>query len=134
MENASGLLITTQEFREFLLFRRSSVVSSSGKYSVPGGMRKSDNPHEIPIETALREAREEIGTIPSGKINPTPLEYNSPKGLHYLTFILEVEPKTKQTYSPDLDFEHDSYLWVRREDLQNYDLHPGLKKVIDQLS
>lgn len=133
MKTASGLLITTSNFEEFLLFRRSSLVSSSGKYSIPGGSRKSDNPNEPPLVTAFREACEEIGNVPQGSINPTPFKYVSPKGLHYFTFVLEVNKNTKRSYVPKLDFEHDSYEWVKKEDLNNYNLHPGLRNVLSHL-
>ena len=133
MKTASGLLITTFDFKDFLLFKRSLSVSSSGKYSVPGGMRKSDNSLERPLETALREAQEEIGQIPFGKINPTPFEYVSPKGLHYFTFVLEIDLKTKRNYVLQLDREHDSYVWIKRNELSNYNLHQGLENVFSQI-
>jgi len=114
MKTASGLLITTPNFEEFLLFKRSHLVSSSGKYSVPGGMRKSNNSLEKLLETALREAQEEIGEIPIGKINPTPFEYVTPNGLHYFTFVLEIDQEVKRDYVPQLDREHDSYVWIKK--------------------
>lgn len=121
-KNAAGLLFQYQN--EVFLLKRSKEVSDPGVWSIPGGMVEGD---ETPFQTAMREAREELGQVPgflnTGKIS----EYNDPdRNLFYSTHLIEAEKRFDEAM---LNWESESYGWFNKKDLPE-NMHPGLKKAI----
>ncbi len=101
-----------------LLKRPENVKWSPLKWALPGGKLESG---ETPLAAAIRETKEE-----------TTLEVTD------LIKVSEVLDKCVAAYytrnytgKVQLDFEHTDWAWVTRDDIENYDLAPGVLKLYD---
>lgn len=63
MTKAAGIMFLAKGNRALFLRRTGSAPDCAGCWDFPGGVREGDETAE---ETALREAREEIGAVPAG--------------------------------------------------------------------
>ena len=135
LEFNAGLLIATLAYEEVLLFKRSNKVSSPGKWSIPGGGRKSDNIYELSVETALRETNEEAGHVPKGLLLPDYFIYKDPINKRlYKTHVMEVSKQERNNYLPKLNWEHDSWRWFKIDELKHRDdIHPGVRHVFNKI-
>tara|TARA_R100001509_G_scaffold164436_1_gene141991 strand:- start:157 stop:669 length:513 start_codon:yes stop_codon:yes gene_type:complete len=87
------------------------------KWALVGG--KLDK-GETSLEAVVREVKEE-----------TQIDIESPK-FFYTSQNGEVEYFWTQVVNPKvvIDFEHDDYAWVDPKELTNYDIVPGLERVV----
>lgn len=104
--------------KSILLLRRSFNSSAPNTWSLPGGGAKD---RELPIETAEREAKEEIGATVKGKDFYKSVEENG----HWIFFFRKVKP-----FKCKLNKEHTDWKWVELDELKSYKLHPKLKRKI----
>ena len=114
-----GAGILFRSGREFLLLRRSPDVDDPGFWSIPGG---SIEPGEDPLQSALRESTEEMGSVPLHRIR-------NRSGMEYQTFLAEVEERHAKTWRPVLNREHDRWGWFQKKELP-VPAHPALLRTI----
>lgn len=108
-----------------LLALRSLEVNESHTWGVPGG--KVD-PGERPYEAALREVREELGSVPPHVVVDEGVFING--SFRYTTFVALVQPEVVKTWKPRLNWEHDEVEWFDAHDLPQDDLHFGLAALL----
>lgn len=96
------------------------------KWSLVGGHREKG---EVPLKTAKREAKEEIGFLPEGNIFDM-IKYmrNETKTWGY-AFLMRVSEKFK----PRLSSEHTDYKWVNMEDASKLPLSKAINDLFPQL-
>jgi len=128
----AGALLTTGD--RVLLLLRSAHVTEPGTWGIPGGAMDED---ERPVDTAVRETREEIG-IDLTKIEHRVMgEYtwkSTDSNFTYTSIVLRV-PENLMTSYLELNWESDAGRWVNEDWVRRNKglLHPGLKKYIDHL-
>lgn len=93
------------------------------KWCFVGGKREAN---ETPIKTATREAREEIGFLPKGKIIDYYKHTRADKEVNVYSFIMQVEGK----FVPNLSLEHIGYEWVKVKNLKDYSFSNGILNLI----
>src|SRR6267142_7250299 len=81
-----------------LFLKRSDAGDHGGEWCLPGGTAEGD---ETPLETARREAIEEIGEIPEGEQRKV-AQITSGDGVEFVTFVQRVA----DTFEPELNEEH----------------------------
>jgi len=101
-----------------MLQKRSQFAHEGGTWSCAGGALDAG---ETPLEGALREASEEVGTIPTGwtvlgstTFAPTP-EWS------YTTFVVEVPGE----FGASMNFETDAVAWDTPDEVEQRPLHAG---------
>lgn len=119
----AGVLFICTDSKKILLLERSSYVSMSGYWALPGG---STDLGETPIETAVREVDEEIHI----NIDPSKLKLiyknvvDFPKFTFY-NFCYFVDHE----FIPRLNWEHTQYGWFDFNDLPS-PLHFGVQQLL----
>ena len=104
---------------EVLLLKRSpGDYWCDGMWGYRGG--KIDT-GETPEEAAIRETKEEANLDVSGLV-PITLKLDRPLGMYYT-----------RSYSGTvkIDFEHTDWLWVSRNDIENYELSDNTLEIYD---
>jgi mutator protein MutT len=104
---------------EVLILQRSpGDYWCAGMWGYPGG--KID-PGETPEEAAIRETKEEANLDVTGLV-PITLQLDRPLGMYYT-----------RSYSGTvkIDFEHTDWLWVSRNDIENYELSDNTLEIYD---
>jgi 8-oxo-dGTP pyrophosphatase MutT (NUDIX family) len=121
-----------------LLLKRSGEVVSPYVWGVPGGAIPVDSRtgHPMdPLQSALKEAREEMGRLPpGGDAQPSDVHVAEDPISHfrYTTYSIELAEVAFFGWEPRLNWEHDDWGWFTvHEALMQLDLHPG---VADMLS
>jgi len=120
----AGCLFYIPSNRNFLLIKRSSLVSMPNTWCLPGG---SAEKQELPAHAACREAYEEIGY----QVDPSTLsliytnETHAPKFKFY-TFACIIDKK----FEPRLNWESVDYLWCTIDELPD-PLHWGLTQLFN---
>jgi hypothetical protein len=108
-----------------LFLKRSSRGDHAGEWCLPGGTAKDD---ETPLETARREAIEEIGDIPEGKLRE--LAHLTLDGVEFVTFVQRVKD---DLFAPELNYEHTDHIWAPIDDAPE-PLHPGVERILPMLA
>lgn len=125
---AAGLLLVRRdrEEPEVLLQLRAAWVHGGGTWALPGGALDS---HEDSVTAAAREAHEEAG------IEPSHLDFKAVFSADHGDW--RYDTVIAHTYSDAGAFaanaETDALHWVRIDDVQTYELHPGLHAAWPQL-
>lgn len=121
---AAGLLIERQDNKKVFLALRSSEVSDPFLWSIPGG---GVEPGESDEDAAVREAYEELGSIPHMRITGRKeVKYGT---LTYTTFFARIPGEVAKRWTPILNDENDDYGWFSIDSLP-YNVHPGLLQII----
>lgn len=110
---SSGMLFYCSDDKTVLLTKRSMEMKSPGTWDIPGGRHDKDD--KSSIDTATREATEEITNLPKKKklmgkhILPTP-----GGGNQYIIYIYSISKEEKEKWTPkiQLDFESEKFKWV----------------------
>lgn len=106
---SAGFLFFCPEDKTVFLTHRSAHMSSPGTWDLPGG--QPENTDKSPIETANREAYEELGIIPK----KTPIKIHSIKTSehHYVVFLVPLSSQEKKIFNQKLSLndESDGYKW-----------------------
>lgn len=115
--------IIQNENDEILLLQRSTKSSFSGFWQLPEGKLEEG---EKPQEALERELKEEIGvetvSLELLAVKATPLEA---KGIKYLAFRIIFNAKIK-TNEIKLSNEHINYRWVKKKEVKDMKLLPGI--------
>jgi 8-oxo-dGTP pyrophosphatase MutT (NUDIX family) len=153
MIKAAGILFLTDQNHALFLRRSPMALDFAGHWDFPGGAQEGDEDAE---ETALREAREEIGAIPAGVQVPhtrtkgsasilpgvagvgappvLPVPDGAPAAapandVDYMTFLQRVG----EQFIPKLSKEHDGWAWAP-VDSPPQPLHPGCAIALERLA
>ena len=152
---AAGLLIRDIGQDRLLLFQRRRFMSQGRKWSPSFGRRKlhrcnsGGTQFESPLYTALREAKEELGPLPRGKLCKTPyVDKSTRRRAIRATYVLEVETDIANLIDPtrgeDFFTEVAKWGWFSRREItpphgcqltaNNPDmiLHPGLARMLSR--
>ena len=116
----AGLLMCTPQGKALFLRRSDSAQDCAGMWDLPGGTADAG---ETPLDTARREAVEEIGDVPEGQTEL--LTDILADEVRFVTFLHMI----KQEFAPDLNDEHSDSVWA---DLDNppEPLHPGVRRTL----
>jgi ADP-ribose pyrophosphatase YjhB (NUDIX family) len=120
---ASGCIILSLDSGRICLQLRSENAKYGGTWSFWGGKQEQN---EKPVETLLRELKEEIGLIPDiEKVYPLHRYVSRDKNFEYNAFVVTVY----EEFIPNLNHESNGYAWVN---IGCYPkpLHKGAKNVL----
>lgn len=123
LHGAAGLFLVVQE--HLLLQLRPGWAHQGGTWAIPGGARDS---HESVIAAALREAQEETDLAP-GRVTVTGVHRLQHPSWRYdtvLAMAAERPPLREKAESVKLQ-------WTPLTDLDEVDLHPGLREALPAL-
>jgi len=123
---AAGLLIVRGDGK-ILLAKRSEEVLDPGVWGVPGGRIE---PGEDPLDAAIAETVEEMGSLPPVKAVAHDV-YRS-GGFEYWTFIVRMSTTNAQKWRPKLNWENDDWGWFDPDDLPE-PLHPNVRETIRKI-
>ncbi len=113
-KRGAGIIFTNGE--SILLLKRAKSADHHGTWCMPGGKTEQG---EVPIETARRECKEEIGSSPGEQF----ARFDEKDGHHVFTvFLFKTEP-----FDVKLSDEHDEFKWVPIQEIETLDLHPEFK-------
>lgn len=125
IRRAAGLLIGCEPGRVFLA-RRSSQVAAPGTWGVPGGCCHVG---EDLIAAAVRECREEFGSVPPFRqVRATRWE-TSDRAFAYTTFVVLVTHEVAAAWRPVMNPEHDQCGWFDLDKLP-LPLHDGVRDAL----
>lgn len=123
--NAAGILFIDPEDNTVFLQLRSKEVDAPNTWSTPGG--SIDKKDKDEWETALREVKEEAGSLPEiDKIVGKKI-YEDDK-VKYTTYFVTV--KNKENWDPKLNWESQDAQWFNMDRLPE-NLHPNFKKLLN---
>lgn len=107
---SAGMLFVCPEDNTILLLKRSEDSSSPGTWSLPGG--RADDQDSSVLETAKREAEEELNCLPKNK-KLAGSHLIERDGKDYKVFIYFINKKEKNKWNSDikLDKENQKYKW-----------------------
>lgn len=89
------------------------------------------DPQEDPRKAALREGREEMGSVPPFRLLD---KYVYRDGdFTYTTFVCMVDEAVADSFSPSLNWENSDWAWVDRNEVRSYNLHFGLPPVLSKI-
>lgn len=88
-----------------------------GLWTLPGGGKEDG---ETPLETAKREAKEEVGSCP-GKQFDKIIERNG----EWISFLYEVKQ-----FLPEISDEHEEYAWLPINNIKDIKFHPKVQEVL----
>lgn len=96
----AGFVFVTPQ-KELLLLQK-----ENGKYTFPGGHREEGE--YSPLETAQRECREELGTMPAGELVGKLKIIKQGETQPIYSFFMMIN----HSFKPALSWEHTDYKWI----------------------
>lgn len=121
MSHAAGIFIVAPPRGRLLMLRRSPLVSSPNVWALPAGRM---DPGESPVETALRELREETGYVGPILVRDEGYVMQNPKGLFHCIF-----GAVPREFTPNLNWENAACGWFSLRALPQ-PLHPGFAQFV----
>lgn len=118
---SAGILFFCKEDKTVLLVKRSKIMKSPETWDIPGG--RNDGPDKSILTTGIREATEELGSLPEKKIFHTKYKFNTKskkkEPYFYHVFIYSISKKVKDEWTKeiDLDKENKKFKWFDINDL-----------------
>lgn len=82
---------------------------------------------ETPLQTAKREAAEELGSCPGDMVQEVSFEHDD-RTFHSFIF------KVKKTFVPTISDEHKDYTWINQHKIMDLRLHKNVMKSIKQVT
>lgn len=131
--SASGLLVTDGD--RVLLLKRSPHVQDPGLWGIPGGAVPVDydtGKRKDAKKSALDEAREEMGGIPSGSVGGKHV-FSKPSGFTFTTYIYETDPDSLDRFTPRLNWEHTDWGLFDLDGTKPSGIHPGVIWVLKRM-
>ena len=115
-----GIVVNNlDDTNRILLLKRAKICYwMPGKWGLPGGKVEKG---ETATEAAIRETREET-QLRVDDLTPIEEHSNSQVDIFYAR---------RYTGTVEIDFEHDDFAWVSRDDVKNYDTIPYLEENFD---
>jgi 8-oxo-dGTP pyrophosphatase MutT (NUDIX family) len=104
VKRAAGILLVRPWDFRVLLVRRTK--SKPHTWAFPGGKVESG---ETDLEGAMREFREEMGSLPRMEVFPDPYACLEVPGFTFAIFMAGL--KAPRFWEPELDREHDAFGW-----------------------
>lgn len=101
-----------------MLQRRSAFAHEGGTWSCAGGALDAG---ESPLDGGLREASEEVGTVPEGWTVIGSVVFRPALDWSYTTFVVEVP----EQFGMSMNFETDDVGWFPMAAVDELDLHAG---------
>ena len=101
-----------------MLQMRSAFAHEGGTWSCAGGALDEG---ELPYEGALREASEEVGTVPAAHRVTGEYVFTPAVDWSYTTVVVEVD----ELFGESMNFETDDVEWVPVDLVDRRPLHPG---------
>ena len=101
-----------------MLQKRSAMAHEGGTWSCAGGALDQA---EMPIDGAMREATEEVGSIPEPYRVLGEYVFRPALDWAYTTLVVEVEER----FGSSINFETEAVDWFSVEDVDRLDLHAG---------
>jgi 8-oxo-dGTP pyrophosphatase MutT (NUDIX family) len=132
---AAGVLFVVRDGGDsfVMLQKRSAFAHEGGSWSCAGGALDEG---ETPIDGALREASEEIGSIPAGHRVVGEYVFAPAVDWTYTTVVVEVDER----FGESMNFETDAVDWVKATEVHRRNLHAGfaaawphLRALIDRM-
>ena len=131
MPKVASCIMLDKDGKILILKRSKKVKSYKEMWGVVAGYIEKD---EKPIDTAIKEIKEEIGLNESNyslikSLDPVKLMdyYEGEKyDWQIYPFLFKIEKKDKI----NIDWEHLEYRWVRPSELKNYKTVPHLKEIV----
>lgn len=112
----AGLLLVFD--RECLLLLRAGN-HNAGTWGLPGGNAEAGDNGNL-LETAKREATEEMGELPAFDVVGEVLtKRGKHKQKHFTVFIAALRPGEREMYKPNLNHEHSEWRWHNITALQS---------------
>ena len=115
------VLIVVRRAGEFLVVHR-SPENDAYWHQIAGGVEEG----ETFAEAAVRELREETGLDATVEPLDAPFDY---EGVHVETFLASAPA----SWEPTLDWEHDDYRWLRRDEAAELLFWPEPKELLRDL-
>lgn len=124
-QKTATVAVINQDRKILILERGPTAPWMPNRYCLPGGKLE---PNEELIDGAARELAEETGIyiVDHNYLAPYTIQYSS--GYSKIVFVITMNDPVVS-----LNWEHDSYAWVGREESTRYDLVPGTKAAIKVL-
>lgn len=114
-----------------MLQKRSAFAHEGGTWSCAGGALDEG---EDPLAGSLREASEEVGTLPEGITVLGQTVFAPADDWSYITFVVEVPGE----FGASINFETDAVAWDSPDEVEARELHAGfaaawpeLRKIIE---
>lgn len=101
-----------------MLQKRSAMAHEGGTWSCAGGALEQG---EMPYDGALREASEEVGTIPGTPRLIGQYVFNPSHDWAYTTVVVEVDER----FGSSINFETDAVEWFTIDEVHDLPLHAG---------
>eukprot|EP01024_Parvocaulis_polyphysoides_P054731 TRINITY_DN55432_c0_g1_i2.p1 TRINITY_DN55432_c0_g1~~TRINITY_DN55432_c0_g1_i2.p1 ORF type:complete len:181 (-),score=20.58 TRINITY_DN55432_c0_g1_i2:23-502(-) len=115
-----------------LLLRRSRHNDKT--WGLPGG--NADLTDSDLYATAIREATEELASVPQHKVSTSFLTKRGKRNQkHYMVYLCNIDKDTKDNFTPVLNEEHREWRWFEFEKLrERNDLHPVVEITVGDFS
>lgn len=124
MQKSATVAVINQDKKILILERGPTAPWGANRYCLPGGKLE---PYEDLIDCAARELCEETGMVVKRKfLVPYTIRYDF--NYSKIVFVTTINDPVVC-----LNWEHDSYSWVSREESTGYDLVPGTRAAIKVL-
>lgn len=103
----AGLVIHNPANGKVLMARRAASSTYPGYWDFPGGGLEAG---EGPLDAAIREGIEELGSLPRLKIDINPAWYTPSHDFAFASFLAHLDP-SRQIWEPVINQEHDDWGW-----------------------
>jgi len=115
----------------YFLARRSEWCHQGGCWAIPGGALHQG---ESPVEGALREFAEEVGTVlGEGEFSVAEVHEDDHGGWSYWTVVVDVAGRFALPASAALNWETAETAWVQQEWLDDLELHGAFRRTLGRL-
>jgi 8-oxo-dGTP diphosphatase len=116
---AGALFVVREPGGPFVMLqKRSTFAHEGGTWSIAGGALDE---FESPLDGALREATEEVGSVPDGWRPVETYVFQPAPDWSYTTVVIDVP----QRFGASMNFETDAVEWVPVDAVDSHALHNG---------